>query len=43
MPRQMLLATDLSAHCDRAFERSALLASEAGARLTIATDSGRRQ
>ncbi|MGH6916693.1 MAG: universal stress protein [Geminicoccaceae bacterium] len=37
MPRQILLATDLSARCDRAFERAAFLAREAGARLTIAT------
>jgi nucleotide-binding universal stress UspA family protein len=35
--RQILLATDLSAGCDRAFDRAVLLAREAGARLTIAT------
>ncbi|HLT02524.1 MAG TPA: universal stress protein [Geminicoccaceae bacterium] len=35
--RQILLATDLSARCDRAFDRAVLLAREAGARLTIAT------
>ena len=37
MLRQILLATDLSARCDRAFDRAVLLAREAGARLTIAT------
>jgi nucleotide-binding universal stress UspA family protein len=37
MPRQILLATDLSARCDRAFDRAVFLAREADARLTIAT------
>lgn len=37
MLRQILLATDLSARCDRAFDRAVHLAREAGARLTIAT------
>jgi nucleotide-binding universal stress UspA family protein len=37
MLRQILLATDLSARCDRAFDRAVLLARAAGARLTIAT------
>ena len=37
MLRQILLATDLSARCDRAFDRAVPLAREAGARLTIAT------
>jgi nucleotide-binding universal stress UspA family protein len=35
--RRILLATDLSARCDRAFDRATLLAQEWGARLTIAT------
>lgn len=37
MQRRVLLATDLSARCDRAFDRAVLLTREWGARLTIAT------
>lgn len=37
MQRQILLATDLSARCDRAFDRAVFLALAGGARLTIAT------
>jgi len=33
---ELLLATDLSARCDRAFDRAVLLAREWGARLTVA-------
>ncbi len=35
--RRVLLATDLSARCDRAFDRAVFLARDWGARLTIAT------
>jgi nucleotide-binding universal stress UspA family protein len=34
-PRRILLATDLSARCDRALDRAALLAAEAHAHLTV--------
>ncbi len=34
-PRHIILATDLSARCDRAFERAVLLAREWDARLTV--------
>jgi nucleotide-binding universal stress UspA family protein len=37
MQRRICLATDLSARCDRAFDRAVLLAREWDARLTIAT------
>ena len=36
-PRRLLLATDLSAHCDRALERARLLAAEWRAELAILT------
>ena len=36
-PRKLLLATDLSAHCDRALERARLLAAEWQAELAILT------